>query len=190
MAALNGYAEQWWDDRLTAMEAAFGKSDGMVGHAVVPFRFGFEAGGAADILYFRNHFEGVVTATCELIGEDSQIRNSLGNYELAVCQRQDGIWGASLISKLAYYTLDASLEPGDTMEIGSPTPGSTISALLFAEFARFPVRGRRAGVLLCMGITASELAACRQGKREQVEAALHNSGAYPFTDLHRKSVLP
>src|SRR5215831_9713668 len=63
------------------------------------------------------------------------------------------------------------------------------SALLFSDFGRFEVLGRKAGLLLCMGITADELAACKEGRREEVEQALREQGVYPFTDLHRKSVL-
>jgi hypothetical protein len=79
---------------------------------------------------------------------------------------------------------------GETMDMDSVVPtGSTISAFLFADFGRFVVRDRPAGMLLCLGITPDELAACRQGRRSDVEAALKNAGVYPFTDLHRKSVL-
>jgi hypothetical protein len=42
--------------------------------------------------------------------------------------------------------------------------------------------------LLCVGITASELNACRNGRRLLVERALKESGVYPFTDLTRQSV--
>jgi hypothetical protein len=76
------------------------------------------------------------------------------------------------------------------MDIGSATPeGSTIAALLFLEYARFNVRGKKAGLLLCIGITADELAACRKGRRADVEEALKKAGIYPYTDLYRRSVL-
>jgi hypothetical protein len=183
-------SESWWDDRLAAMESVLGRSDGMVTHAVVPFRFGYEAGGRADVVHFRKHIEGVVYATCELIGIDDQIPNSLGNYELAICHRSTEEWGVGVINSLAYYTLDAKIEPGQTMDIGAARPsGSIISALLFTDFGRFVVRGRDAGLLLCIGITPDELVACRNGYRDEVEAALASKGVYPFTDVQRWSVL-
>jgi hypothetical protein len=149
---------EWWDARLAAMTNVLGRPDDVVGHAAVPFGMGADLGGAADIVYFRDHVPGIVAATSELIGNEDQIESSLGNYELLICQRNDIEWGANLISRLACYTLDVPLQPGETMDIGSAVPaGSTIAALLFCEYAEFRVRDRRAGLLLCIGITQAEL---------------------------------
>lgn len=182
--------QAWWDARVAAIESVLGASDEVVGHALIPFHFGFEAGGTADVIYFRHHVPGVVAVTSELIGCDKQVPNRLGNYELMICQRDHVEWGAGIISRLAYYTLDAEVNPGETMDLGSSTPeGATISALLFFDYARLTVRERPAGLLLCVGITRDELQACRQGRRPEVEAGLKAAGVYPFTDLFRKSVL-
>ncbi len=173
------------------MQSVLGPCDGEMTTSEVPFEFGFDAGGRSDIVHFRERLPGVALATCGLIGTDDQVTNELGNYELVVCQRSDEAWGIELIGGLAYYTLDASLKPGSTMDIeGSVPAGSAISGLLFSEYGRFTVHGRRAGLLLCVGITSDELALCRQGKRGQVEAALKAADVYPFTDLFRDSVLP
>ncbi len=172
------------------MESVFGTSDGTVSHARVPFQFGYDAGGRADVVHFREYVAGVVYATCYLVGSGDQIANCLGEYELAVCHRVEEPWGAELISRLAYSTLEARLEPGQTMDVGPFAPdGSTISALMFEEFARFTFHGKSAGVLLCIGVTADELAACRRGQRERVQRTLRAKGVYPFTDLHRRSTL-
>jgi hypothetical protein len=180
----------WWDARVAAIEGVLGNSEAVVGHAVIPFHLGADLGGAADVIYFRQHLPGIVAVTSELIGCDDQVPNQLGNYELMICQRDDVQWGAGIISQLANYTLQAELKPGDTMDIGPATPeGSTIAAFLFNEYARFEVRGRRAGLLLCVGITEDELEACRKRRHADVEAALKSTGVYPFTDLFRKSVL-
>ncbi len=180
----------WWDARVMAIEDVLGKSENIVGHAVIPFHLGADLGGAADIIYFRHHVPGRISVTAELIGCEDQVPNDLGNYELMICHRDDERWGPSLICRLAYYTLEAELKPGDTMDIGPAAPeGSTIVALLFLEYARFKVRGKKAGLLLCLGITADELAVCRQGQCAEVERALKKEGVYPYTDLYRKSVL-
>src|SRR5262245_28079337 len=175
---------EWWDARVAAIETVLGPSHDMVGHAPVPFDLG------ADIIYFKKHLKGVVSVTSELIGHDEQVQNDLGNYELMICHRDDEPWGANVISRLAYYTLEAKLNPGETMDIGSALPDdSTLTAFLFLNYATFKVRGRKAGLLLCVGITADELEACRAGKREKVEKALKAAKVYPFTDLYRDSVL-
>jgi hypothetical protein len=180
----------WEAARRAALEARFGKMDDVVGHAPVPFQFGPEAGGAADVYFFRQVAPGVVAVTAELIGRDDQVPSSLGNYELAICHRQDETWGPNLVSRLAHHTLEARLEPGETMDIASiAPPGSAIAALLFQDFGRFEVRGRAAGVLLCIGITADELAACHEGRRAEVEQRLRATGIHPFTDLFRPSVV-
>ena len=181
---------EWWEDRMAAMESVLGKSDGMVSHAVVPFQFGYDAGGRADVVHFREHVPGIVYVTSELIGDDLQLQNALGNYELAICHRKEETWCAQTISSLAYYTLDARLEPGQTMDIGpAAPPGSVISAFLFNDFGRFTVRGRKAGLLLCIGITPDELSACQRGNLQGVEAGLRSRSVYPFTDFQRGSVL-
>ncbi len=182
--------QQQWDERVQLLERQFGSSDGVVGHSPIPFYFGADAGGAADILYFRHWKPGVLSVTANLLGEVSQVRNALGWYELAICHRTDEAWGPSLISRLAHYTLDSPLEPGDTMDIGSAVPeGSSIRALLFLELCRFVFRGEQAGVLLCIGITSEELHACRESGSSAVYKHLVSDGAYPYTDLSRKPVV-
>jgi hypothetical protein len=138
--------------------------------------------------------DGVVCVTSELIGCDDQVSNQLGNYELMICHRKDDEdgqeWGSGIISRLAHYTCEAELNPGETMDIGPATPeGSTITAFLFFGYATFTVRERKAGLLLCMGITAAELKACRKGRRDALEKGLKAGGVYPFTDLFRKSIV-
>lgn len=190
MAEPQNEADSWYDDRRAALESIFGKAHHMVGHASTPFFAGAESGGAADVFYFRHHVPGIVAVTFELIGHADQKPNELGAYELAICQRDGVGWGERIIGRLAYYTLERCLQPRETMSIGKATPaGSTISAFLFDEFGRFTIRGRPAGVLLCLGITSDELAACREGRRMEVIQALKSSGVYPFTDLNRGSVL-
>lgn len=185
--------DEWellWNARIAGLESILGPADEMVGHSPVPFFLGADSGGAADILYFKQHLDGIVAVTSDLIGCEDQVTNDLGNYELVVCHRDDEPWGANIISQLAYYTLEAQLNPGETMDIDSAVPeGSTIAALLFFEYGRFQVLDRPAGLLLCVGITADELEACREGKRAEVEQALKAAQVYPFTDLYRASVL-
>ena len=182
--------QKLWEARQAALEEILGPADEHVGHATVPFEMGVDIGGAADLLYFRRHISGIVAVTAQLIGLDEQIPNDLGNYELMICQHTEDNWAPNLISRLAYYTLRARLNPGETMDIGSAVPkDSTMSALLFFDYARFSVAGRTAGLLLCLGITDDELHACRRGSRAKVEAALKRSGIYPYTDLRRRSAL-
>lgn len=184
-------SQELWHERLAALESLYGKSDDVVGHAIVPFFFGADAGGAPDIVYFRSHIRGRLAVTADLIGCDDQKRNSLGNYELAIAHRDPNEdWGSNLLSRLAQYTLAAVLEPGDTMDIGPAAPeGSTIDALLFFDYGSCRVRGQQCGVLLCVGITCQEKEACIAGERHRVEESLKAKGIFPYTDLMRKNAL-
>jgi len=182
--------DQWFGARLEAIESVLGPAEKIVGHASIPFDVGSDDGGAADIINFKHHVKGVVSVTSELIGRDDQIQNDLGNYELMICHRDEDEWGAEIISHLAYYTLRVRVNPGETMDIGEAAPeGSTIAALLFVKYATFEVKQRKAGLLLCIGITDDELRACRKDNREIVEKSLKAAKVYPFTDLYRSSVL-
>jgi len=174
---------------MAAFERLLGKSEDVVGHAMIPLHLGADVGGSADIVYFKQHLPGIIAVTSDWIGCAAQVANQLGTYELMICQRDDVAWGANIIARLASYTLHTALDADHTMDIGPATPdGSTITAFLFLAYAQFEVRGRQAGLLLCLGITEDELEACHEGRQAEVVAALKCAGIYPFTDLFRKSV--
>jgi hypothetical protein len=178
--------KQTWDARQAALESVLGRADESVLHALVPFHLG----GQADVLSFRKQIAGRIAATCELLGEPSQKHNLQGTFELAIAHRDDNDWGPNIISKLARYTCDAVLQPGQTMGIGPAAPAkSTIAGFFFDDFKRMKYEGRNAGVLLCIGLTADEVAACRDGKRQEVYDALKARKIFPYTDLFRPSVL-
>lgn len=178
--------QQTWDARQAALESVLGPADDSVLHALVPFYLG----GQADVLSFRKLIDGRIAATCELLGEESQQPNSQGTYELAIAHRDDNDWGPNIISRLARYKCEAVLEPGETMDIGPAVPAkSTITGFLFDDFKRMKYEGRDAGILLCIGLTADELAACQEGRRGEVREALKARNVYPYTDLFRRSVL-
>lgn len=182
--------EKRWNARMDALESLFGEADEMVGQGPVPFEMGPEEGGTADIVYFHDHVDGVVAVTAELIGNEKQIPNCLGNYELAFCTKTDDSWGAGLISQLAHYTMETALEPGETMDISPATPkGSSISAFLFCDYGEFEVQGEKAGILMCIGITDSELELCQNGQSDEILSKLKKKNLFPFTNLNRKSVV-
>lgn len=182
--------ERLWDERLAALEAVFGPAEDLVGHAPVPLELGPEAGGAADVVYFKQWQPGRLTVTADLLGIEGPLPNEQGAYELAICHRDDERWGPNIISRLANYAFESPLNPGETMDIGPAAPqGSTVAGFLFHDAARFEFRGAPAGVLLCIGITEDELSACRAGRAEQVLDALRAQGVFPYTDLRRRSVL-
>jgi len=171
------------------METVLGKMDDEVLHAAIPFEVGLGLGGAADVVSFSQSLGGIAYVTSDLIGNDKQKPNLLGNYELMICHRTPSEWGPGIIRRLAYYTLSTPLNPGETMDLGPSVPkGSTIVAFLFLEYAAFRVRRRKAGLLLCVGITKDELDVRFEQGPSVVEQKLKEKDVYPYTDLMRPSV--
>jgi hypothetical protein len=181
--------QRWWESRVAALQSVLGPSDGTVFHAQAPLhRQGF-----ADVLRFRNFVQGITYVTCGLIGEERQIPNQWGQYELLMCSRKESEWAPLLLSRLAKYTHEATLQPGDTMDLGGARPlDSTVAALLFARLDppadSFAVLGTPANLVLCLGITAAEFAACKNYGSGVMLRMLRDNEIFPFTDLQRESV--
>lgn len=179
-----------FSERQRALARVLGKPSDTHLHAVIPFDFGPEIGGAADVLQFRKHVRGVAYATCELLGRPDQIRNELGAYELLVCLRRPNDWGPRIIAELAHETLRSRLQPGDTMDLPPWVPKrAKLGALYFAEYARFRFQGKAAGILLCIGITRDEWEICQAGCGDMLDATLREERVFPFTEPRRESVL-
>ena len=178
-----------WDARVAALTPILGKPTDMVFHSVTPFQLG----GFADVLPFPNFTPGITYVTAEMTGEDmGQLPTTLGNYELMICARQDLPKAADDISRLARYTCEAELEPGETMDLGAFFGDSTIRALLFTHPSQQPTYfeflGERYGLLLCVGITAEELAFKRAHRSESLLALLKQHGVFPYTVPDRPPV--
>ncbi len=157
----------------------------MVLHSPIPF----ELDGAADVLTFRKHCDGVVYVTADLIGDDRSRPNELGQYELMICTREKCDWAPQLISNLARYTIDAVLAPYDTMDVTPALPpGSKLNAFLFWPYAKLEVNGMKAAVMLCLGITKQELNFIQTSDCETLVEKLTKAGVFPRTDLTRSSV--
>lgn len=176
-----------WDVRLRALENELGKSEDKIATSPVPIYLG----GGADVLMFKNHVDGVAYVTAGLVGSSSQQLTELGEYELMMCFREENDWAPSILSRLAPFTFQTALPPGEFMEITPNVPkGATIVGLVFAAYRHLKLPNGKAGILSCIGITATELASCRKSGTALVLERLKRSGIYPFTEMNRQSVLP
>lgn len=147
-----------WNARLQALEKIFGPSANTVLHGIITFDVGRDLGGSPDFLILPNYVSGKLYVTSELVGGTTQLKNSCGQYELAIAHADDEEWGIYFLSQLAYETLNEIYEDGDIMDISPAVPeGSTISALIFKRIAEFDCLGEGANVLCCIGITHDEL---------------------------------
>lgn len=170
-------------------ENILGKPSDIVLHSPVPFDLGFDIGGGSDVNVYPNRIKGNFYLTTDLTGK-KQAKNRIGNYELMIAHPENEDWGVSLISKLSYYTLETSLESGNTMDLGGNylLTDSNIKALLFSKFADFKVNGGKYGIMLLIGITSDELEWAKQNSGEQLISKLKEAGIYPITDLKRESI--
>ncbi len=188
--------DRWWRPRVKALEEVLGPQSDMDLHAMIFFDMGMEMGGAPDILAFPGHKQGAVAyVTAELIGRDNQIPNDLGNYEIMICLPEhvksdlaETIAG-TILTPLAYYTLEQPLNPGDTSDLGELVEGSKVTALLFCDYGRFTVLDRQCGLLLCVGITQREAKYAARQPAVTLEQKLREADIYPVTDFTRKSVV-
>lgn len=180
-----------WDARIAALTPILGRPSNTVYHATAPMQLG----GFADVLAFPEYVSGMTYVTADLTGEDvGQMPSSLGNYELMICVREE-LWpAANMISRLARYTCEAELEAGETMDLPNFFSDSVIKALFFAHPSFKPVRfeflGQQYGLLLCIGITAEELAFSRANGSDALLALLKKRDVFPYTVLQRDSVTP
>ncbi len=186
---IDGDYVDWFDARATAVERLLGPADPIVMTSPHPLYMG----GNASLQVFRNYVPGVTYVTTDLIGLVDQLPNRLGNYELMMCTQKDLLWAQNLLVRLAGYTLENVLQPGETMSIGSAVPeNATTRALLFAEpdlqSKTFKVRGLTSSLLLCVGITDAELNECYAFGSEPVLESLRDHEVFPYTNPDRPSV--
>jgi len=179
-----------WDARLAALKPILGDAGDTVYHAAVPMFLG----GAADVVPFPSFVPGSTLVSADLTGEGvGQQPNSLGNYELMICTRTDIPAAPNLISNLAKYTLEAVLEPGESMDIGTYFGDATLRALLFTHPgdspARFTLEGQQCSLLLCIGITADELDFKHANGSAALIERLRASSVFPYTVPDRPSVV-
>jgi len=179
-----------WKLRKAALENMLGPADDRVMTSPMPIYLG----GFADVMCCSDFLPGKTYVTGGLVGLGSQQPNASGPFELMVCTRAESGWAANLISRLARYTHDAVLAPGDTMDAASAMPkGSTLAALLFVrpelDFSAFIVDGEAAHLLLCLGITRAELGYKQKHGADAPLERLRAAQVYPYTDPQRKSAV-
>ncbi len=190
-----------YEVKMAFAEAILGKSDTMVGHAIIPFQIG----GTVDMYYFPHSIPGTGFATMELIEPDGSgpKPNRLGTYELVAFTKHpsDTIQGSAyneierricgIFTVIGNYSREAKLEPGETAEI-PPDSGESVICLLFDEWNKEGVEPRindkQFGLLLCMEIYKSEMDYAIANGSAEVISKLKEKGYYPYSDLDREPV--
>lgn len=190
--------------KMAGLEAVLGKSNNLVGHAIIPF----EIGGAVDMYYFPNGIKGTGFATMELIKPNGTgpIPNKLGTYELVAFTKHDYIQDTEetnpfnlierhicgILTGIGSYSFDAKLEPLETCEMPQ-NAGEPNLCLIFDEYKpegkEFKIGEKKHGLLLIMEVHRDEMEfAMNNGTKKLIEK-LEEKGYYPYSDLDRESVI-
>lgn len=182
---------QAWEELTTSLSTCLGDADDSLIQSEVPFYEGADAGGFSDVLVYSSHLDGKVYVTADCILSGAQIENVHGSYELMIVHRDTQEWGPGVIAQLAYYTLAEEVSPGETIDVSGVTPdGSSISALLFLHYADLTLPSvDAASLMLCIGITDAELDFLQSHDSVELVEKLKANSVFPYTDLHRDSVI-
>jgi hypothetical protein len=171
------------------IEQILGKPENIVLHSPVPCQLGYDAGGRSDVYLYKNHIDGIIYVTGDLIGQ-KQKNSDAGNFEFMIAHKTDNEWGPNLISNLSYYTLDSSINSGETMNIGKyALPENTVKAIIFDKYATFRIGVKKYGLMLIIGITEDELEWAKRNGGAKLIEKLKEKNIYPLTDLKRRSII-
>lgn len=167
----------------------FGKSADYVIHSIIHFT----RGGSPDIMLFHGYHNGITYITTDLTGPlyTGQIPCKIGQYEVMICTQEEAEWAPNIISDIARYSIRSRIDPGDTATLGYEQTGWP-EAILFTtpepEVSQFSVLGKKYGLLLCIGISSSELSFAQNTSSAKLLRKLKSGGVFPFTNPRRRPV--
>jgi len=186
--------DEWTEVRAArqrALQDLLGPTTDTVHHAVIPSALG----GGADVLEFPRVVPGATYVTVDLTGpQSSRAADPVCKHELMICTRSQQDWAPDLLSELAARTDPVRVQRSGILDVSTSVPrGATLTAVVLVEppvpLCEFHILGERYELLLCLGITTSELAFCYAGKQATLLDALRREGVYPYSDLWRHSVV-
>ncbi len=177
------------DDRQNALGSIFGELDNEVLHATIPLSAGvipFEAGARPDVYFYSQHKPGVVAVTSGLLGHDQQKSSDAGNFEMMIMTKEKELDLAAGIQNLACYSLETSINSGETMDAEFD---DSMPAVIFDCYKHFDLNGVKAGVMAVIGITKEELAFKENHGGKALLDKLKENNVYPYFEIGRKSVV-
>jgi hypothetical protein len=152
---------------------------------------GFDLGGPLNFSTVgREKKKALITyISCELAVREDQRTGRIGPYEL-MTHCDDEQWVRSVISSVGRMTLDELFESAHTLDIGGWVKKSApLQGIFFEEFACVRIKGKKHGILRCMGITRDEMEFAQSEGLGPLLMRLMKAGVYPNTMTRRKSVL-
>jgi hypothetical protein len=180
--------DKLYESFVRACERKLGPKDEAATHAII----GFEFGGPPDVLSFPNPVgvNGVFQVTSDLLFFKHQPKNSLGNYEVAICTPKKSDWAHGILTRMAHGTVADVFDDGHTADITDWVDRKCVmKGLTFTKLTRFKAQGGSYGVLLCTGVTRAELDYALEYGSAKLLKKLKEQGVFPVTDQRRRSVV-
>lgn len=195
--------QQWYERKSALMEASLGEEHKWVSHALIPYYLG----GGLDLYYYPNGLPGTAIATKELseFFNKGSTNDTYRSYELVMFTRhrldldtkdKNTEFGrahaniSAILNLIARYSVEATLNPGDTCEFPTDMECVGGKCLIFDGYAcHSDDLAKNFGLLVIIEIFHSEMEyACRHGGARLIKR-LKNKGYYPYSDLERDPVV-
>jgi len=193
------------------IKSVLGKEHRLVSHSVIPFVIG----GRLDLYYYPDYCNGTAIATKELTNYKFKKpkNHTYDAYELVMVTRYkldldstghknppentfayDHKYISRILSTVAVYSKHAKLNPYETMEFPEDfdeiVGGKCLILDALSEpFCNQETKNRKLGLMLLMEIHRDEMEYAIQHRGENLINKLKDKGVYPFTGIHRPSVL-
>jgi hypothetical protein len=162
-----------------ALSSKFGPAETTIHTDLPPY----DNGQSAEVLEFRQSSSpgGVVYVS---VSANSAV-SAWPEFMLVTRQPED--WAPALLAIVAAAEQKNHFESGGTLTIGTGPVGG-IAFTVFDGLFSVMLGKRRKPLLLALGVTARELAACRARGVDQVVHLLKAAGQFPFTEEDRADV--
>ena len=210
---LNWHDEKIYSTKQTQFQSVLGEPLPNMIAALI----GWDLGGPVDLWIYPNFNSGTIFTTMQLAvpGNNSQLRNQLGMYELAAATRhqpdshtegeppQDTSTQSPyanmmleirrLLTMGARYSQSCAFEPFDHAEVEPENIGEPNTCIIFDSLIGpdngLKLLGEPYGVLLIVKVHKVELEYAQANGGPALIDKLKSAGAYPFSDLDRNPVV-
>ncbi|MEM6672027.1 MAG: hypothetical protein AAF726_04245 [Planctomycetota bacterium] len=172
---------EFYDLLFEDLQERFGRFDAATLTAIV----GFHAGGPISLRTIGLQDQAYpLFATCELAVSPDQKRGALGPFELVMSVNDRG-FAHAVLTALGGISLDAVLEPGDTIDVsGVVDDDCPITGIALELEEELEIDGRPYSILRCIGLTSRQLRRAQRKGAARVCKELAAAGRAPQIDVN------
>lgn len=151
---------------------------------------GFAFGGPPNLSTVGAGGKFVTYVTCELACYAEQVESDDGGGPFEVLlAANDESWARGVASGVGQLSFDAALGPGHTIDLGPFVEAKdALQGVVLERFSTTAIKGKTYGILRAIGITRAEMEWAHEHSGPELVERLKAAGAYPNSDVRRKSV--